>query len=228
WYADRKKKVRQVVLENAPENDKVVCPAIQKKIVNAVSLETTKAIVNDLGDELFAILVDKSRDISNKEQMVVVLRYVNKYGSIVERFWGVVHVKSTTAVTLKMAIDNLFCKHSLTTSRIRGQSYDGASNMKGELRGLKSLILRESPSTFYVHCFANKLQLALFAIAKDNIEFCSLFSIVSTLINVVMGSCKRNDMLHDEQRDKVMNALKNGEIVSARCLNQETSLKATC
>ncbi|PNX59718.1 zinc finger MYM-type protein 1-like, partial [Trifolium pratense] len=101
WYAGRKKKVRQVVLENAPDNDKVICPAIQTDIVNAASLETTRAILNDLGDEFFAILVDESRDISNKEQMAVVLRYVNKYGSIVERFLGVVHVKSTTAVALK-------------------------------------------------------------------------------------------------------------------------------
>jgi hypothetical protein len=225
WYADRKKKVRQAVLENAPENDKVICPSIQKDIVNAASLETTRAIINDLGDELFAILVDESRDISNFEQMVVVLRYVNKHGCIVERFLGIVHVKSTTAVALKMAIDELFCKHGLTTSRIRGQGYDGASNMKGELRGLKSLILRESPSAFYVHCFAHQLQLALVAIAKDHIEVCSLFNIVSILINVVVGSCKRNYMLKEEQNEKVKNALKNGEIVSGRGLNQETNLK---
>lgn len=50
WYAKRKKKVRQVVLENAPDNHKMVCPSIQKDIVNAASLETTKAILTDLGD----------------------------------------------------------------------------------------------------------------------------------------------------------------------------------
>jgi hypothetical protein len=47
-------------------------------------VETTKVIIEDLGDELFDILVDESRDVSDEEQIVVVMRYVNKYGSIVE------------------------------------------------------------------------------------------------------------------------------------------------
>ncbi|XP_029150698.1 uncharacterized protein [Arachis hypogaea] len=48
--------------------------SIQKDIVRAAASETTKAIVNDLGDELFAVLVDEARDISIKEQMSVCLR----------------------------------------------------------------------------------------------------------------------------------------------------------
>jgi len=106
-------------------------------------METTKVIIEDLGDELFDILVDESRDVSDKEQMVVVMRYVNEYGSIIEQFLGIVHVTTTTTISLKIAIDDLFCKHSLITSRIRGQGYDGASNnMQGQFYGLESLILR--------------------------------------------------------------------------------------
>ena len=119
-------------------------------------METTKVIIEDLGDELFHILVDESRDVSDKKQIVVVIRYVNKYGSIVERFLGIVQFTTTTTISLKIAIDDLFCKHSLTTSRIRGQGYDGASNMQGKFYGLKSLILRESSYAFYVHYFAHK------------------------------------------------------------------------
>ncbi|XP_058733557.1 uncharacterized protein LOC131605187 [Vicia villosa] len=225
WYADKKKKVRRVVLENAPKNLKMTSPSIQRDIIKAAALETTKAIINDLGDELFSILVDESRDISDKEQMAVVLRYVNKDGIIVERFLGIAHVKTTTSLSLKMAIDELLCKHGLTTSRIRGQGYDGASNMQGKIFGLKSLILKESPCAFYVHCFVHQLQLTLVAIAKDHLQVCSLFSLISTLLNVVEGSCKRNDMLHEGQMMKVRDALENGEIVSGKGLNQETSLK---
>jgi hypothetical protein len=163
----------------------MTCPSIQKEFVNVVSLETTKAITEDLRDELFAILVDETRDVSDKEQMVFVLRYVNKYGCIVERFLGIVHVTTTTAMSLKMATDELFCKHSLTTSRIHGQGYDGDSNMQGQFSGLKSLILRESSCAFYIHCFAHQLQLALVVIARDHLQVNSLFSVISTLTNVV-------------------------------------------
>ena len=49
---------------------------IQKDIVSACVVETICAIMKDLGDALFSILVDKSRDILVNEQMTVVLCYV--------------------------------------------------------------------------------------------------------------------------------------------------------
>ncbi|CAK8576823.1 unnamed protein product [Lathyrus sativus] len=122
--------------------------------------------------------------------MVVALHYVNKNGIIIESFLGIVHVKSTTTIALKVVVEELFCKHGLSTLRIRGQGYDDASNMKGEFGGLKSLILSENSSTYYVHYFAHQLQLTLVAIAKDHLQVCGVFNLVSTLINVIGGSCK--------------------------------------
>ncbi|XLV01864.1 hypothetical protein S245_016201, partial [Arachis hypogaea] len=60
--------------KNARGNLKLIAPSIQKDIVRAVARETTKVIVDDLGDELFAVLVDEARDVSIKEQMSVCLR----------------------------------------------------------------------------------------------------------------------------------------------------------
>ena len=51
-------------------------------------------------------------------------------------------------------------------SRLRGQGYDGASNMRGELNGLKKLVLDVNPYAFYVHCFAHQLQLVVVAVVK--------------------------------------------------------------
>ena len=61
--------------------------------------------------------------------MAVVLRYVNKFGEVVERFLGVVHVSDTTAQSLKNGIEDFFGKNGLSLSRLKGQGYDGASNM---------------------------------------------------------------------------------------------------
>jgi hypothetical protein len=61
-------------------------------------------------------------------------------------------------------------------SRIRGQGYDGATNMKGDIKRLKTLIMQESPSAYYIHCFAHQLQLVLVAVAKGNID-CKTFLI---------------------------------------------------
>ncbi|KAK9689019.1 hypothetical protein RND81_09G028800 [Saponaria officinalis] len=150
--------IRKVILRN-PGNLQLTSPGIQKDINNAASLEALKAIFEELRDDLFTILVDESGDFSYKEQMAIVLRFVNKKGIVVERFVGIVHVTDTSALSLKSAIDELFDEYKLSLSSIRGQGYDGASNMRGEYSGLKTLIQKDNSSAYYIHCFAHQLGL---------------------------------------------------------------------
>lgn len=112
-----------------------------------------------------------------------------------ERFIGVIHVTETSALSLKSSIDSLFAEHGLSLMCIRGQGRDGASNMRGEFNGLKALILDENSSAYYVHCFAHQLQLALVAVAKKYLDIADFFSMISTMLNVAGGSCKRKVLL---------------------------------
>ncbi|CAN1185010.1 Zinc finger MYM-type protein 1, partial [Linum perenne] len=184
FYASDIEHVKSVVLENAPKNQQMTSPDIQKDIVHALALETTKLITADIGDDFFAILADESRDVSMKEQMGVVLR-------------------DTKAISLKTAIESMLMKNGLSISRVRGQGYDGASNMKGEINGLKTLILEESPSAYYIHCFAHRLQLTLVAVAQNH----------GTVTNLVGASCKRQDIIRQS------------ELETGRGLNQEIGMK---
>ncbi|XP_047978486.1 uncharacterized protein LOC125220359 [Salvia hispanica] len=127
--------IANVVLKNAPQNLKLTSSDIQKDIINAASVETTKLIIDDIGDNSFSILVDECRDVSIKEQMGVAVRYVDKNGCLKERLHGIVHVSDTVATTLKKALDSLLSTHGLSVSSLRGQGYDGASNMRGEFNG---------------------------------------------------------------------------------------------
>ena len=72
------------VLQKAPKNCKPTHHEIQKDIVNAIAHETSKAIIKDLDHGFFSILVDESRDISVKEQMSLVLHYMNKKRIIIK------------------------------------------------------------------------------------------------------------------------------------------------
>ena len=109
------------VLQTAPKNCKLTHLDIQKDIVNAIARETSKAIIKDLDHGFFSILVDESRDISVKEQMSLVLHYVNKKRIIIKRFLGIVHVASTTALSLKCAIECLLCEHNLSLPNLHRQ-----------------------------------------------------------------------------------------------------------
>nr|XP_011470518.1 PREDICTED: uncharacterized protein LOC101295762 [Fragaria vesca subsp. vesca] len=227
FLADHDEQIRAVALKNAPANLKLTSPTIQKEIVNAAAVETTDAIIRDMDNALFSILVDEARDVSIKEQMAVIFRYVDKRGCVIERFIGIVHVANTTARTLKKAVDELLSKHKLSISSLCGQGFDGASNMSGELNGLKTLILKDNPTVFYVLCFAHQLQLALVAVAKKHSIVGAFFTSVANVVNIVGASSKHRDILREKQALNVIQALKVGELSSGRGLNQEIEIKRT-
>ncbi|KAH7658156.1 Ribonuclease H-like protein [Dioscorea alata] len=168
WYSLRNDKVFKTVNQNAHGNNQMTSPKVQKELANACASEITCAIIDDIGDNYFSLTIDEAQDVLVKEQMGVVLRYVNKNGYVIERFLDMVHVSYTSSISLKNAIDCLFAKHGLSLSRLRRQGYDGASNMRDEFNGLKALILRENPYARYIHCFAHQLQLVIVVVAKDN------------------------------------------------------------
>jgi hypothetical protein len=72
---------------------------------------------------------------------------------MIERFLGITHVSNTTVELLKMTTELVLSKHYLSISRLRGQGYDGATNIRDELNGLKTLILNYNSSAYYVYCF---------------------------------------------------------------------------
>jgi len=224
WLAGNFEEVNLVVLENAPQNCQMIDHKIQKQLIDACAHETTKFIIDELGDECFAILADESSDAYLQEQLALCLCFVNKKGEPVERFLGLVQAEDTTSLTLKEAIQSLLIKYQLPLSKVCGQGYDGASNMKGHVNSLKKLIMDESPSAYYVHCFAHQLQLTLVAVAKENTDCDWFFGQLSYLLNVLEMSCKKIRMLRVAQAKYMIEALKLGEIETGQGLNQEMGL----
>ncbi|KAK9733006.1 hypothetical protein RND81_04G037700 [Saponaria officinalis] len=141
--------------------------------------------------------------------------------AFMEHFLGVVRVANTTSVTLKEVIESKLIEHSLTLSRVRDQGYDGTSNIQGAINGLKTLILNESPSAYFVHCFTHQLQLTLIAVTKKNADCGWLFvDVLAPLLNFVGSSPKRKEFLREKQAKRVVATLSLGELESGTGLNQ--------
>ncbi|TVU07941.1 hypothetical protein EJB05_41319, partial [Eragrostis curvula] len=224
WLASNNEEVDKYVLNNAPRNCTLTCSDIQKEIIQCCAMETRRKILEDLGDDHYCILADEATDVSHRQQLAVCLRYVDKLGRPCEHFLGIVHVEDTTSLTLKNAIQDLLVGHHLTITQIRGQGYDGASNMRGEIKGLKTLFMKDSPSAYYVHCFAHQLQLVLVGVAKGNDECEWFFDQVTLLLSIVASSCKRHDMLRNVNLQNILKAIEYGEIHTGQGLNQEMGL----
>jgi hypothetical protein len=67
-------------------------------------------------------------------------KFVNDEGNVLERFLGLHHIERCTASALKEVVFGMLSSHKLNISMIRGQGYDGTSNMRGEFNGVQKLI----------------------------------------------------------------------------------------
>ncbi|KAL5760161.1 hypothetical protein ACOSQ2_018999 [Xanthoceras sorbifolium] len=188
-YAGRmNQEIAGIVLENSPQNTKYTSPRIQKELLNILANEVRAKI---------------PVDESNKEQMAIILRYVDLKGFVRERFFQVMSVTDTNSSTLKKEICNVLTRYNLSVENLRGQGYDGASNMRGEWNGLQALFLKDCPSAYYIHCFAHRLQLALIAVAKDVHDIWLFFSKLNSIINFVSASFKRHSQLKSIREDEI-------------------------
>jgi hypothetical protein len=66
WLASNNEEVDKYVLHNSPGNCSLTCPDIQKEIIQCCAIETTKKIIEELGDDHYAISADKTSDVSHR------------------------------------------------------------------------------------------------------------------------------------------------------------------
>jgi hypothetical protein len=99
--ASYNEQVGALVLDNAPQNAKYTSHQIQKEILHVFARNVQSSIRHKIGDARFCLIIDEARDESRREQMALVIRFVDRNGFIRERFLDIVHVKDTTASTLK-------------------------------------------------------------------------------------------------------------------------------
>ncbi|XP_057535225.1 uncharacterized protein LOC130813405 [Amaranthus tricolor] len=159
--------VKKVVWENAPRNASYTPSTIQKEIFHIFASKVKEEVRKKFGEAKFCMILDESQDRAEREQMAILFRFVDKFGILKEQFFDLVHVKNTASLTLKEELYQLLSYHNLNITNVRGQGYEGASNMRGEFNGLKALILKDSPYAYYVHYFAHRLQLALIGATKE-------------------------------------------------------------
>ncbi|KAF7148690.1 hypothetical protein RHSIM_Rhsim03G0046700 [Rhododendron simsii] len=78
--------VDKVVLHNAPQNASYHSGKIQKEILSIFYDKIQRFICEEINGGKFCIIVDESQDESNREQMAIILRFVDKDGLIQEQF----------------------------------------------------------------------------------------------------------------------------------------------
>ena len=89
---------------------------------------------------LYSIMADESTDITNQEQLVICIRWVDKDLNPHEDFIGLHQVDKLDATTLTKVIKDIILRLGLDPSQLRGQCNDGCSTMMGLKKGVSTQI----------------------------------------------------------------------------------------
>ena len=76
-------------------------------------------------------------------------------------FVDFIELERITGEVLGSIILNWLRMHDIPLSNMRGQCYDGASNMSGARSGCRTVIQQQVPLALYFHCAAHRLNLAV-------------------------------------------------------------------
>ena len=147
---------------NSARYKKFTSWSIQNELLELSARQVLLKLCDDIRKSgMFSVIVDGTSDITCTEQESVSVRYVDVDLQPQEVFLGFYKLESTDAETIKNMICDVLLRCHLPTCLLRGQSYDGASNMSGRWNGTQALILKIQPLAIYVHCLMHSGNLAM-------------------------------------------------------------------
>jgi hypothetical protein len=139
---------------------KFTSPSIQNEILSIMALMIQREIAAEVLGKWYTIMVDETTDLSNNEQMVFSLRYVDDDLEVHEKVIGLHCLESTSAENIVSTIQDILLRMNMRIDHCRGQCYDGASNMAGAKSGVATRLTDLEPRALYTHCYGHALNLA--------------------------------------------------------------------
>ena len=123
----------------------------------------TRLLIKEIKESrYYTIIADEAADSSHKEQLSLVLRFVDSGMNVREEFICFLYCKwglsgKNLAKRILEALDDL----TLPIDNCRGQGYDGAGAVAGHINGLAAHILRVNTKALYTHCYSHRLNLSV-------------------------------------------------------------------
>ena len=151
-------------LTTASKNATYTSCVIQNQVIDVVADQVRQKIIKNVQKaRWFSVIADEVTDVSNKEQLSLVVRYVDLDTVLVrEDLLG--FFECDTGISgrdLANKIISCLQAYGLDLSNLRGQAYNGAGNMAGSVKGTAALIAADYPLAIYLHCASHCLNLAV-------------------------------------------------------------------
>ncbi|KAL4091374.1 hypothetical protein QTP88_026073 [Uroleucon formosanum] len=192
-------------------------PEYQNDFISSIAQCTRQIILNSMNKfGVYTIMVDETKDLSKKEQMSFLIRFVDKELNICERSIGCYHMENSNAESLASEIIKVLSINKLDIMNCIGQCYDGASVMSGQYSGVQERIRSKVPHAIYVHCYAHRLNLCLLQTLQNIPHLCNFFNTIQNLYKFLMNGQTRYELFVRAQKDKQIPVIHLERLVETR------------
>ena len=157
------------------KNAKYFSPRTQNEILEVLGKHIIlKNIVNEVKKAVFYSVLAYEVSSHNREHLALCIRFVDDKKAVREEFLGFVELERITGEEIAATIVRFLNENGIPIAGMRGQGYDGASNMSSDRVGVQKRIRELAPQATYVHCHSHCLNLVI-------TKSCSLPDIHSTI-----------------------------------------------
>ena len=146
---------------------------------------------NVVSSYVFSLIADETSDICNQEQVSICVRYCTNTLQSDEVFLCFYETCKTYSSTSFCLIKDGLMRLGLDISGLRGQGYDGGSNMAGKINGLQQKMLKENPKALYFHCIGHQLNLVCQDACTEYSQVSHTITCVNKIVTFVKESPKR-------------------------------------
>ena len=212
-------------LTSGPRNATLIGHDYQNSMLSLLAQSVLESIINEVRvARYYTILVDETKDISKKEQLTLILRYVLN-GVVHERFISYSYCEELHAAAITSYIYDALTGIGLSIANCVSQCYDGASVMSGSSTGVCTRILQDNPKAIYIHCHAHQLNLALVDCCRSLSYASDFFSLLESLY-VYMSSSVPHSILLKKQKELKLREIELVKLSDTRWTCRHASIKA--
>ncbi|KAI4454180.1 hat family dimerization domaincontaining protein-related [Holotrichia oblita] len=129
-------------------------------IKNVLGPSMLEALIEEIGDFPYSIIIDESTDLSTQKVLCIIVRFFShKSRQIVTTFYRIIKLIECDAKSVHDAIISQLEIDGLKFENMIGVGVDGANVMAGRHNSVTAILKRELPDLIVVKCVSHSLHL---------------------------------------------------------------------
>ncbi|XP_053596147.1 uncharacterized protein LOC128668022 [Microplitis demolitor] len=129
-------------------------------IQNVLGPSMLEALVEEIGDFPYSIIIDESTDLSTQKVLCIMIRFLShKTKQVVTTFYRIIQIIECDAKSVHEAIVNQLKEDGIKIENMIGIGVDGANVMVGKHNSVTAIFKRDLPDLIIVKCVCHSLHL---------------------------------------------------------------------